>query len=52
MTEKTCQTSQHQKILNPELHEIISVNYMKLQIWLSFKVDAIHSEMFSPPFST
>lgn len=47
MTEHTCQTSKYRKILNPELHEIMSVNYMKLHIWPDIKRDRIYSDIVS-----
>ena len=47
MTERPCQTSTYRKILNPELHDIMSVNYMKLHIWPDIKRERIYSESVS-----
>lgn len=47
MTERPCQTSTYRKILNPELHDIMSVNYLKLYIWPDIKRDRIYSESMS-----
>lgn len=47
MTERPCQTSTYRKILNPELHDIVSVNYMKLHIWPDIKKGRIYRESMS-----